>query len=112
MNEQNNEAIKQLLLEFLDFFRYKIENDLLTMGEVESLVKAISERVILLGTIDDFAQFYEQSHTNVSSVIKRRMIPKPVRRVFYPFIAFSKIVPQKWHERIKTPYKPLEKKEQ
>ena len=56
MNEHNNEASKQLLLEFLDFFRYKIENDLLTMGEVESLAKAISERVLLLGTIDDFAQ--------------------------------------------------------
>lgn len=46
MNEHNNEASKQLLLEFLDFFRYKIENDLLTMGEVESLAKAISERVL------------------------------------------------------------------
>lgn len=42
MNEHNNEASKQLLLESLDFFRYKIENDLLTMGEVESLAKAIS----------------------------------------------------------------------
>ena len=81
MNEHNNEASKQLLLEFLDFFRYKIENDLLTMGEVESLAKAISERVLFLATIDDIAQFYEQSHTNVSSVITRRMIPKPVRRV-------------------------------
>jgi len=112
MNEHNNEASKQLLLEFLDFFRYKIENGLLTMGEVESLAKAISERVLLLGTIDDFAQFYKQSHTNVSSVIKRRMIPKPVRRVYYPFNVFSKIVPQKWHEKIMTPYRPLEKKKQ
>jgi hypothetical protein len=112
MNEHNNEASKQLLLEFLDFFRYKIENDLLTMGEVESLAKAISERVLLLVTIDDFAQFYEQSHTNMSSVIKRRMIPKPVRRVYYPFNVFSKIVPQKWHEKIMTPYRPLEKKKQ
>lgn len=112
MNEQNNETNKQFVLEFLDFFRYKIENDLLTMGEVESLAKAISERVLLLGTIDDFAQFYDQSRTNVSSVIKRRMIPKPVRRVFYPFNAFSKIVPQKWHEKIETPYRPFTKKEQ
>lgn len=109
MEDQNYESGKRFVLEFLDFFRYKVENDLLTMGEVESLAKVVSERVLLLGTIDDFAQFYEQSHTNVSSVIKRRMIPKPVRRVFYPFNVFNKIVPQKWHERIKTPYRPLEK---
>lgn len=92
MNEYNNESSKRVVLEFLDFLRYKVENDLLTMGEVESLAKAIGERVLLIGTIDDFARFYDQSNTNVSSVIKRRMIPKPVRRVFYPFNAFSKIV--------------------
>ncbi len=110
MKEPNTDASKRVVLEFLDFLRYKIENDLLTMGEVESFAKVISERVLLLGTIDDFANFYNQSHTNVSSVIKRRMIPKPVRRVFYPFNAFSKIVPQKWREKVKDPYRPLEKK--
>ena len=43
---------KRILLEFLDFFRYKVDNDLLTMEEVESLAKAIEENVKILGTAE------------------------------------------------------------
>ena len=111
MNGQIMDPWKRIVLEFLEFLHFKIENDLMTMGEIEVLAKAISERMSLLGTTDDFAQFYGQTRTNVASVINRRMIPKPVRRVYYPFSAFCKIVPQKWHERVNIPYKPNMKSE-
>lgn len=87
---------KKLLLEFLSFLKYKVDNDLLTMEEVDSIVKTIDDNIRVLGTADDFATFYGQSKTNVSSVINRRMLEKPKRRVFYDFNAFRKIVPNKW----------------
>ena len=87
---------KRLLLEFLDFLRYKVDNDLMTMEDIESLARVIEEHLPLLGTADDFARFYGQSRTNVTSVINRRMIAKPVRRVFYRFDLFRKIIPEKW----------------
>ena len=87
---------KRILLEFIDFFRYKVENDLLTMQEMESLARTIEENVKLLGTADDFARFYGQPRTNISSTINRNMLEKPIRRVFYSFNAFRKIAPRKW----------------
>ena len=87
---------KKILSEFLSFLKYKVDNDLLTMAEIESICRAIEENMTVLGTADDFARFYGQSRTNVSSVINRRMFDRPIRKVFYSFKAFRKIVPDKW----------------
>ena len=87
---------KKILLEFIDFIKYKIDNDLLTMQEMDSMAKAIENNFELLGTADDFAKFYNQPLTNVSSVINRRMFEKPLRKVFYRFNTFRKITPEKW----------------
>ena len=91
-----NDVGKRVLAEFLDYLKYKVDNDLLTMEEVESMAKAIEENLTVLGTADDFARFYDQPRTNVSSVINRKMIQKPVRKVYYSFKAFRKIAPDKW----------------
>lgn len=87
---------KQILLEFLDFLKYKIENDLLTMEEVESISKTIESSLVVRGTIDDLARFFGKSNGNIRSLICRRMIDKPVRRVYYSFNSFRKIVPNTW----------------
>ena len=89
-------AGKIVLKEFLDYMKYKVDNDLLTMEEMESMARAIENDMTLLGTADDFARFYDQPRTNVSSVINRKMMQKPVRKVYYSFNAFRKIVPDKW----------------
>lgn len=95
MPEETN-IWKKIILEILDFLRYKVENDKLTLGEAESIARTIESNLELSGTIDDLSAFYGQSRTNVSSVINRRMARKPTRRVFYSFMAFRKIIPNKW----------------
>ena len=94
---------KKIVLEFLDFLSYKVRSDSLTMEEVESMARAIEENITLLGTADDFARFYDKPRTNISSTINRSMVEKPVRRVFYSFKAFRKIVPGKWKMSRVTP---------
>lgn len=96
MEDKRPEVTKRIVLEFLDFLKYKVENDLLAMEDIDSIASAIMENLKIVGTLDDLSIFYGQSKTNVSSVIKRRMIQKPQRRVYYSFNAFSKIVPEKW----------------
>lgn len=98
-------AGKKILLDFIDFFRFKVENDLLTMEEVEGAARLLEKCLPLIGTSDDLARFYNQSKTNVSSVINRRMVQKPVRRVFYSFNAFQKIVPNSWFAHRQKPDK-------
>ena len=72
---------------------------LCTMEEIQSAVNALESDMEIHGTIQDFAKFYDQSRTNVSSVINRRMLEKPKRRVSYSFKAFRKIVPKSWGHR-------------
>lgn len=95
---KNGSACKKIVLEFLDFLRFKVEHDLLTMEETESLARSFEEGLNLVGTSDDLARFYGKPKTNVTSVIDRRMSGRPVRRVLYSFNAFRRVVPEKWRK--------------
>jgi hypothetical protein len=92
----NKILVKRILSDFLGFLRYKVDNDKLTLEEEQAIVRIIEENLPLSGTSDDFARYYKQSPVNVRSVINRKMIDKPRRLVLYPFLKFSKIVPEKW----------------
>jgi len=50
---ENQNFAKQIILEFLDFIRYKIENDKLTLEEAESIAKTIQCNMSLTGTAGD-----------------------------------------------------------
>ena len=90
---------KDILSEMLTYYKYKVDNDLCTMAEIESAKKAIESNMELYGTIDDFAKFYDTSPINIRSTISRKLIAKPIRRVFYPFHKFLKIAPEKWRKK-------------
>ena len=96
MEDKRPEVAKKIVLEFLDFMKYKVENGLLTMEEIEMLAKTMESNLIVRGTAGDFASYYGKTTENVRNVINRRMIEKPVRRVYYSFNAFRKIVPNTW----------------
>lgn len=87
---------KKILIEILDYYKYKIDNDLCTMEEIESTSKLLQENMEISGTISDFARFFDVSEINVRSTINRKLIDKPRRRVYYRFIPFLKIIPEKW----------------
>ena len=98
--EQNN--FKGIVLEFLDFLRYKIENDRMTMEDMESLARTIECNLDLCGTAEDFARFYGKSKTNITTVIDRKMLSRPKRMVMHSFNEFRKARPKTWyfHEEI------------
>ena len=83
-------------MEILDFLRYKVENDKLTLSETEFIAKTIESNLNLYGSIDDLAKFYKKPKTNIRVVICRNVLAKPLRLVLYPFKAFRKARPKKW----------------
>jgi len=87
---------KEILCEFLDFLKFKVENDRLTADEVASLVNSVVSGTDLYATAEELAKFYDQSQHNVRCIINRKLIAKPQRRVYYPFSAFAKVVPESW----------------
>lgn len=52
---------KHILSEILGYYKYKVDNNLCTMAEMESAQKALTENMEIYGTIDDFAKFYGTS---------------------------------------------------
>ena len=87
---------KKILCEFLDFLKFKVENDGLTADEVRSLVNALVGGTDIYATAHELATFYGQSEHNVRCVINRKLLAKPQRRVYYPFAEFAKVVPSGW----------------
>lgn len=92
---------KRILLEFIDFIRFKVENDTFTMGEMQSIARAIIGNADISATVDELSSFYGKSKDAVNGVIKRKMIQKPRRNVvLYSLSAFRKIIPDKWSHKI------------
>lgn len=90
--------IKQLLLDIIDFIRYKIDSDSCTAEEMKSAYKLISEHTLTKATTNDIAEFYGQSPSNVRNVISRWGIPSSSKR-YIDFNQFLKYKPKSWRNR-------------
>lgn len=100
-DSQKRNIHKEILCEFLDFLKFKVENDGLTADEVRSLVNSLVGGTDIYATAQELAKFYNQSQHNVRCIINRKLIAKPQRRVYYPFAAFSRVIPESWKCRKK-----------
>lgn len=89
----------KLLSEILGFYKYKVDNNLCTMDEMNGAIKALENNMEIHGTISDFAKFYGVSESNVRASIARKMFAKPKRLLLYPFHKFIKIIPENWRKK-------------
>ena len=87
---------KELIRQTLDFYRYKLDHDLCTMEELESLSDMLQNNLKVSGTISDFAKYCDKPEVEIRKVINRKVLDKPKRRVYYRFFPFIKSVPAKW----------------
>lgn len=94
-----NKTIKEIILGIIDFIRFQVENDRLTLGELASIYKIIAKELYIDATISDIADFYGVSEFNVRNVANRYMFEKPKRKVNYNFVAFRKYIPSTWEKK-------------
>ena len=92
---------KRYLHDMLSFLQYKLDNNLCTMEEIESVSKTLQENLQVSGTIKDFAKFYNKPEVNVRVAIHNKLLDKPKRVVLYPFQKFAKVVSDKWRNNKK-----------
>ena len=98
----SHNSMKQLLLEILDFLRYKVETDQCTAEEIRKFSDIATDQLDTLATTKEIADFYGVSESNVRNVLARRYISKeqkPKRKVYFSFSLFSKIKPQSWKRK-------------
>ena len=94
--------MKQILLEILDFLRYKVDTDQCTAEEIRKFSDIATEQLDTLATTEDIAKFYDQPLYNVHNILKRRPIPKdkqPKRKVYFSFNLFAKLKPKSWKRK-------------
>ena len=90
---------KKILLEILDFLRYKVDTDQCTAEEIRKFSDIAIEQLDTLATTKDIADFYGESESNVRNILARRVIPKehkPKRKVYFSFNLFAKLKPKSW----------------
>lgn len=84
------------LATLLEFTASRAKSGQMSLEEVRSWLDMLLERSILWATVEELADYYKQSEHNVRSLINRRYVGNPKRRVYYSFNQFSKIVPKSW----------------
>lgn len=90
---------KKLLLEILDFLRYKVDTDQCTAEEIRKFADIATEQLDTIATTQEIADFYGEKVENVHNVLKRRPIPKdkrPTKRIYFSFNLFAKLKPKSW----------------
>ena len=88
----------KILSEILGYYKYKVDNNLCTIEEMDSAVKAIEANAELGASIPDLARYFNKPESRIRATIARKLIDKPKRRTLYPFLKFLKIVPPSWLE--------------
>lgn len=91
--------VQEELVKLLDYYKEQMKSGGCTMGAMLSLYGFLMENIDVVGTTKDFAEFFGIPESTVRSVIARKMIQKPTRRVFYPFHSFVKIAPRNWFKK-------------
>lgn len=89
---------KQTLKEAFQFGIYKLDNNLCTPEEIESLSRTAMKNLDMQASVEDLAKFYGVPESKIRNTINRKMLEKPKRRVYYRFLSFQKIAPEKWRK--------------
>lgn len=88
---------KQMLSEVLGYYKYKVDNNLCTMAEMQDALNAMECNMEIYGTVEDFAKYFGKSKDAVNGIIKRNVYEKPIRGlVLRSFHKFIKRVPDSW----------------
>ena len=87
---------KDIVNEVLDYLKYKVNSNACTPEEIRNISNILTKELGTLGTVEDMAEFFGVSESNLRAMISRKVCDKPKRRVYYKFMSVLKNVPDKW----------------
>lgn len=93
--------MKKYLIEILEYFKYKLENDKCTDEEMRQAFKMLREGTVCETTIKDIADYYGQSESNVRNIVSRNAVPKK-RVLIYDFSRIVRLIPKRWQSKRKV----------
>ena len=87
---------KKIINEVLDFLKFKLNSDSCTPEDIKSIYEMCQKSIDSIGTVEDFSKFFGVPEQSIRTLINRRVIAKPKRRVYYRFMDILKNVPHNW----------------
>lgn len=88
--------LRDSLADMFAFISFKVRNGSMNLDDIKCVLTAIGQAGGVKATVKDLAEFYGKSEDGIRHVINRNFMPKPVRRVYYDFGAFMRVVPKVW----------------
>jgi hypothetical protein len=93
---------KKILLEIIDFLRYKVATDQCTPEELRKFADVATNELDTMASTEEIADYYGQKLNNVHNVLKRRPIPKdkkPKKKIYFSFNLFATLKPKSWNKK-------------
>lgn len=91
-----DDEVKNILLNIIRRWEHDLINNRCTPTQMKSLCSLLINNVDMDASLDEIADHFGQSKSNVSNIIARRFTGKPKRQVLYPLQKIIKIVPRSW----------------
>ena len=102
MNPKKENLIREALADMFGILEYKVRHGSMSFDDISTIVSIIEANGGIKATTSDLAGFYHQSEDNVRHVLHRNYMPRPVRKVYYDMLSFTKNVPSKWRAKAST----------
>ena len=97
----SGDIMQQTLLEFIDYLRFKVENRKFTLTELENIHNFFLNTFDVHATIEELANYYNKDKARIRTEIARKVLSKPIRRVYYKFSDINDVIPKSWkHQSI------------
>lgn len=93
---ENEDIAQEVVLGVIRKWEYDIIHNKCTPAQIKSVYNALVNNLEMDASLDEMAEHFGQSKSNVSNIISRRFIGKPKRKVLYPLHKIIKIVPRNW----------------
>ena len=93
---------KKLLLEIIDFLKYKVVTDQCTPEELRKFADVTTQQLDTMASTEEIAKYYGQKLSNVHNVLNRRPIPKdkkPKKKIYFSFNLFATLKPKSWNKK-------------
>lgn len=93
---------KKILLEIIDFLRYKVVTDQCTPEELRKFADVATNELDTMASTEEIADYYGQKLSNVHNVLNRRLIPKdkkPKKKIYLSFNLFATLKPKSWNKK-------------
>lgn len=93
---------KKILLEIIDFLKYKVTTDQCTLEELRKFADVAMNELDTMASTEEIADYYGQKLNNVHNVLKRRPIPKdkkPKKKIYFSFNLFATLKPKSWNKK-------------